>query len=629
MLALMALRQTLTLIDHSDSFTLKLQMETMQELPGLIVSVLAFIALYYLKETIMEHNQSLASKYKLESRLAGIVNNAFDAIITVDKSQRIVTFNKGAERIFGYDEDEIIGEKQEVLIPPRFVEKHRKYIDEFPIHPDKSRQMKVASSKIFARRKNGEEFPIEANISMTTIANETYFTAILRDITKQTKAEEDLEHMAFYDTLTALPNRLFFQKILHQRIASLNDSFAVLSIGLDHFKAINETLGYPAGDMALKAVAHRLQLFVDDQQHISRLGGDIFAILLPSQKKSENYTSLAEKIIDTFALPISIAGNAINIELSIGIAIYPLHGKDANSLTVCAETAMQFAKSTHQHFSTFAPEMQKDSLDHLQLVGELRHAIKQNQLVLHYQPKIDMNTACAIGVEALIRWQHPDKGFMSPGIFIPIAEKTGLIHSLTYWVINEALNQAKLWREQGIELLMSINLSVYNLQDERLVEHLGETLKTHGIPPSNLVLEITESSLMTNPELARTTLNQLHSMGVKLSIDDFGTGHSSLAYLKDLPIDELKIDQSFISNISTDEKQALIVQSTISLAHSLGLTTTAEGLETEDGWRHLQNLGCNLGQGYLISKPLASDDLVHWLTESDEARKALQLQESP
>lgn len=324
----------------------------------------------------------------------------------------------------------------------------------------------------------------------------------------------------------------------------------------------------------------------------------------------------AHGILEVFETPLDLEDYTIDIETSIGIALYPDHGEDADTLMGRAEMAMQAAKSAHSRIAVYGSELEQYTLEHLQLAGELRQAIAQNELLLHYQPKIDMKEKRIIGVEALVRWQHPEKGCMAPDLFIPMAEQTGLIHPLTYWVLNEAIAQASRWHQQGLKLSVAVNLAVHNLLDAQIVDVIAKSLQDWEVEPPWLILEITESSLMADPVRAQKTLQKIHAMGIHLSIDDFGTGHSSLAYLNDLPVDELKIDQSFVCNMATDKTQAMIVRSTIGLAHNLGLTTTAEGVETQVVWDQLEALACDVAQGYFMGRPVAAADFMRWLTES-------------
>jgi diguanylate cyclase (GGDEF)-like protein/PAS domain S-box-containing protein len=438
------------------------------------------------------------------------------------------------------------------------------------------------------------------------------------DISERKRAEANMEHLALYDTLTDLPNRTLLHELLQRTISSPGPKspLALLFIGVDRFKAINETLGHPAGDHVLQKAARRLQQFARKTTLIARLGGDIFALLITPLADTEQSSRTAYEILEAFATPLKLEGYTIDVEMSIGIALYPDHGEDANALMALAEVAMEAAKSAHSRIAMYDAGMEQYTLEHLQLAGELRHAIKRNELVLHYQPKIDMKEKCIIGVEALVRWQHPEKGYMVPDLFIPMAEQTGLIHPLTYWVLNEAFAQISRWHQQGLKLIIAVNLAVHNLLDAQLVDVIAKGLQDWEVEPSWLMLEITESGLMAEPVRAQKTLHQLHAMGIRLSIDDFGTGHSSLAYLKDLPMHELKIDQSFVLNMSSDETQTMIVRTTIGLAHNLGLTTTAEGVETQAVWDQLEMLNCDVAQGYFISQPLAAADFKQWLKET-------------
>jgi diguanylate cyclase (GGDEF)-like protein/PAS domain S-box-containing protein len=440
----------------------------------------------------------------------------------------------------------------------------------------------------------------------------------LRDITERKSAEAKMEHLALYDTLTDLPNRTFLQELLQRTIASADPkgSFALFFIGLDRFRMVNETLGHPAGNRALQKVAKRLQQFAHGVNPVARLCGDVFALLLTPLADSRQPLRTAHEILEVFATPLELEGYTVDVEISIGMVLYPDHGEDANTLMVRTEMAMGAAKSAHSRIAAYDTKLEQYTLEHLQLAGELRHAITQNELALYYQPKINMKEKRIIGVEALVRWQHPDRGFMAPGLFIPMAEQTGLIHPLTYWVINEALAQLSRWHQQGLKLIIAVNMAVQNLLDANLVDVIAKGLQDWEVEPSWLMLEITESGLMAEPVRAQKTLQKLHAMGIRLSIDDFGTGHSSLAYLKDLPVHELKIDQSFVLNISSDETQAMIVRTTIGLAHNLGLTTTAEGIETQAVWDQLQALDCDVGQGYFMSRPLAAADFMRWLKET-------------
>lgn len=618
MLALMALRQILTMISERGSWAIVFHWHT-AELPGLAVSILAFLAVFYLKDMITEHDQAVENRNKSEKHMAKVLSIAEDAIITIDEDQRILEFNWGAEQIFGYHAKKVLGQSLNVLLPPRFAKVHQQHIRAFATAPKSTRRMGELSQEIFGQRKDGSEFPADASISKLSMDNQITFTVILRDITKMRQSEAEIKRLALYDTLTQLPNRSFLHKLLQRKIDSTGPktTIALLFMGVDRFKAINETLGHPVGNHVLQKIAKRLQQFSDQSIYIARLGGDVFAMVLTPLADTEQPLGIAHEILEIFSSPLMLEGYTIDIEMSIGIALYPDHGENADALMDITEVAMAAAKSTHSRITIYDTGMEQYTLEHLQLAGELRRAIEQNELILYYQPKIDMDENRVIGVEALVRWQHPEKGFMAPDLFIPMAEQTGLIHPLTYWVLNEAFAQTKRWRQQGLELTMAVNLAVQDLLDAQLVDMIAKGLRCYEIEPSWLMLEITEGSLMADPVRAQRTLQQLHTLGIRLSIDDFGTGHSSLAYLKDLPVHELKIDQSFVLNMPSDETQAMIVRSIINLAHNLGLTTTAEGVETQTVWNQLRALGCNVAQGYFMSRPLTETDFMQWLKESE------------
>jgi len=564
-----------------------------------------------LGEKLQELEAEREALRESEKRFRSIFESIQDMYYRADIHGRVIDVSPSCFAITGYKPEEIVGQDSTTFYADPGQRKEL-------MHQLQQKGV-VNDYEVSLVKKNGSRRTV--SISGHLVFNDehqlTGVEGTLRDITERKLAEAKMEHLALYDTLTDLPNRILLHKLLQQAIASAGPKalLALLFIGVDRFKVINETLGHPVGDHVLQKVAKRLKQFAHETSPVARLGGDVFALLLTSEDLQQP-SRTAHEILDIFETPLTLKSYTIDVEISMGIALYPDHGEDADTLMMRAEVAMQAAKSAHSRIAVFDTGMEQYTLEHLQLAGELRQAIKQNELILHYQPKIDMKEKHIIGVEALIRWQHPEKGFMAPDLFIPMAEKTGLVHPLTYWVLNEALAQISQWHQQGLELVIAVNLAVQNLLDAQLVDMIAKGLQDYKVDPSWLMLEITESSLMVDPVRAQKTLQQLHTMGIRLSIDDFGTGHSSLAYLKDLPVDELKIDQSFILNMSSDETQAMIVRTTIGLAHNLGLTTTAEGVETEVVWEQLQALGCDVAQGYFMSRPLAGADFMHWLKES-------------
>ncbi len=427
-----------------------------------------------------------------------------------------------------------------------------------------------------------------------------------------------LEHQALHDSLTNLPNRALLEDRLQQIIhAATRDSkpFALLVMDLDRFKEVNDSLGHQYGDQLLQQVALRLQTTLRKSDTVARLGGDEFAVLLPGAE-GEQAIRTANMLINTLGVKFQLQGQVLEASASIGIALFPEHGADDVTLLRRADVAMYVAKRTHSGYALYDREQDQDSLRQLMLSSELNHAIKGQQLLLHYQPKIAFETGQVAGAEALVRWQHPHRGLIQPDDFIPLAERTGLICELTRFVLHEAIRQCAEWRRGGIGITLAVNLSARDLQEAQLAELVASYLAEHDVPPASLEIEITESVIMTDPARALAVLTQLHAMGVGLSIDDFGTGYSSLAYLKKLPVDTLKIDKSFVMSMVQDDSDAAIVHSTIDLAHHLGLKVVAEGVENQAVWDMLADWGCDVAQGYFLGRPQATADFTAWLGQT-------------
>ena len=426
------------------------------------------------------------------------------------------------------------------------------------------------------------------------------------------------EYQAMHDTLTSLPNRTLFRDRVEQAIlqARREDArFGLLIMDLDRFKEINDTLGHRNGDLILQAIGPRLRGVLRDVDSIARFGGDEFAVLLPGAANPDAAIRVAEKIAAALSKPFMLKGLTLDVEASIGISLFPDHGNDVDTLIQRADVAMYMAKEAHAGFEVYAADRDQYTPKRLALLGELRRALENKELVLFYQPKADIQTGKVTSVEALLRWQHPEHGLTFPDDFIPLAEHTGLIRPLTLYVLNEALKQCYEWQQQGIELGVAVNLSARNLLDSELPNDVARLLETWGVEPSLLKLEITENTIMVDPPKALEVLTQLRDLGVGLSIDDFGTGYSSLSYLRKLPVDEIKIDRSFVMNMPQSENDQQIVRSTIDLACNLGLKVVAEGVETKEIWRDLANLGCDVAQGYYLTRPIPPQELVEWLNK--------------
>jgi diguanylate cyclase (GGDEF)-like protein len=433
--------------------------------------------------------------------------------------------------------------------------------------------------------------------------------------------EKRILKLAYEDPLTDLANRSRFADALEVALQNLAAQDArgplrlsILMMDLDRFKYVNDTLGHGVGDHVLREVSARLQRTVTSAECIARLGGDEFAILVTG---NSDFTDTARAIIQALEEPILFEGQPLDVGTSIGIAHFPEHGRDAQTLVRNADIAMYAAKRNKTGFAIYDPHYDTNQQEHLSLLGELRRAVERNELRLYYQPKVSLRSASISAVEALIRWEHPTRGLVPPALFIPFAEHTGYIKLLTRWVMREAVRQCGEWLREGLDLQVSVNISARDLMNRDLPEQVSALLTEHQVPAGLLCLEITESGFMEDPAHAQKVLDQLFELGVKLSIDDYGTGYSSLSYIMRLPVQELKIDRSFISRMAADEEISTIVRSTIDLGHNLGLKVVAEGVEDLSAWNALRKLGCDDAQGFFMSKPLDPRTLAYWIRANE------------
>lgn len=426
--------------------------------------------------------------------------------------------------------------------------------------------------------------------------------------------QSQLEHQALHDELTGLPNRTLLLDRINQFIRNSRRNKtkpAVILMDLDRFKEINDTLGHHVGDTLLQEISRRLLHVLRNLDTIARLGGDEFAILL-HDVNLKGVKAITRKITNALAQPFEIENHQLLIRCSQGAAIYPEHGETDADLLKNADIAMYIAKRNQLGLCIYDPQKNNLDVSHISLSADLTKAIEADELELYFQPKVDAKNAKVVSSEALLRWNHPNKGFISPEFIIEVAEQSGLIQRVTEWVIEKAIKQICSWQEQGIDISVGVNLSVFNLRNPKLINTIQSLLKKYNLEPKKLILEVTESLMMLDPELAADVLTKLNEMGLYISIDDFGTGFSSLAYLKNLPVQELKIDRSFVMNIATDKSDLSIVKSTIELAHNLGLSVVAEGVENQESWNILNSFSCDIIQGYHISKPLTNDDFLVW-----------------
>ena len=438
-------------------------------------------------------------------------------------------------------------------------------------------------------------------------------------IYRSSRAVQASEYLALHDALTGLPNRRLFLERLADAVAEAHATagqVAVLLIDLDRFKEVNDQLGHHVGDLLLQAIGPALCDQVTDVVTVARMGGDEFAMCIPDVDGVDEAVRVAKRINGRLALPLAIEGFTIDIGASIGIALSPGDADDVSTVLQHADIAMYVAKETRGGFEVYSPERDPNRRQRITSPGELRHATELGQLVVHYQPKADVRTGRARGVEALVRWNHPTLGLIAPGEFIPLAERAGLMGPLTTFVLARSLEQCARWRDQGVPLRLAVNVSVQSLYDDTFPAVVAGLLNRSELDASQLVLDVTESTVMADPRRAQRVLAELGALGVTLAIDDFGTGYSSLAYLKQLPVSELKIDRSFVVGMATDSDDAVIVHSTIDLGQKFGLEVVAEGVESGRVWHLLERLGCDLAQGSYVCPPLPPDQLTPWLYDN-------------
>jgi diguanylate cyclase (GGDEF)-like protein/PAS domain S-box-containing protein len=527
------------------------------------------------------------------------------------ETQAFLVVNDAALHHYGYTREEFLSMTARDLRPPEDV---AAFVSELAgPGPAVSRLARPWRHK----KKDGAVIQVEVDSHPLMFAGRAARVAVVTDITERKQAEEALRHQALHDELTGLTNRTLLQERLSQTILTAqreNTPLTLLLVDLDRFKEINDTFGHHYGDLLLQQIGPRLRDCLRVSDTVARLGGDEFGILLPSTDAA-SAVAVAQHLLRTLEAPFELDGQPVEIGASVGLASYPAHGGDAATLLRRADVAMYVAKRAESGVVVYTAEQDHYSAERLALGGELRRALENSELLLHYQPKLDLRAGTLVGVEALVRWQHPQRGFLPPSEFIPLAEQSGLILPLTRWVLEAALRQQHAWRAVGIELAVAVNLSRRTLQDPQLPEMVAQLLARFAVPPSALVLEITESSLMADPQRAAENLSQLRALGVDLSIDDFGTGYSSLDSLKNLSVDELKIDQSFVQAMATDASARAIVRAIIDLADALKLRVVAEGVEDRAAWDVLARLGCDVAQGYFLSRPIVATELEAWITE--------------
>jgi diguanylate cyclase (GGDEF)-like protein/PAS domain S-box-containing protein len=555
-----------------------------------------------IQNDITEQKRAEAELRTNELNLRAIINTISDGIVIIDQTGKIVFVNPAGQSIFGQSSQALLG--QEFGLP--YLVNTRVEISILNTHKGL--------------------IPVELSVVETVWQESPAYLISLRDLTERRQAEEKIRYIALHDTLTNLPNRVLFLDrlchVLYRCQRQNNWLFAVLFIDLDRFKVVNDSLGHEIGDQLLKAFARRIENCLRPCDTLARLGGDEFTILLEELHHLEDATKIAQQINTLLLKPFNLRGYKVFTNASIGITLGSLDHQNPEDLLREADTAMYHAKAQGKGcYAVFDEEMHRRALQQLQLEIDLRRAVEQGELAVYYQPIVCLTTGKLVGFEALLRWHHPHQGFISPDRFIPLAEETGLILEIGKFVLQQACTQLHQWHQQFVARLplkISVNLSSRQLSDPRLVEQILEILATIGLQGYHLCLEITESLLMQNPDSVASMLQQLNAHQIQLAMDDFGTGYSSLSYLHRFPMQVLKIDRTFVQRLGTETEDLEIIRTIVTLAHNLGRTVVAEGIETEEQLKQLRTLGCELGQGYWFAKALSSEAASQLLTDSPQ-----------
>ena len=549
--------------------------------------------------------------------LRAFFDSTNDAIFVLCDEMKFITCNKMTQKWLGYTEDELTQHNKRRPITELFGNPNA--IKYFASFFDRTLNNEDTIFETMINPENGNQRWIEVSMKRVDIEAGDMIIAVARDITERKKNIATIEYKTNYDQLTNLPNRRYLLNSLLSKSSPLSTSqngITLLSIDIDRFKEINVSLGQEVGDSVLQKTALRLNKIIDHAENelLVRLEGDEFIIMLPNTD-TEKAHDIAAMIKQLISKPLSINSNIIIIDCSIGIANYPQHTSDKSKLIEYVESAMYYAKANNLGIDIYNPEIQKKSSDRLQLITDLRKALYNNQITPYYQPIININKPNEIRVETLARWKHKTQGFISPDIFIQLAEEVGIINDLTSKIINYSITECSDLLNKNIITKLSINISAYCMTNTDIIDELITALAKSKVSAKSIVLEITESAMMSSLEITNTIIKKLYQSGITFAIDDFGTGHSSLAKLKQLPLSELKIDKSFVLDITTNANDAAIAKASIEMAHALDLEVVAEGIENEESWNILKTMGCDYAQGFWMARPMTYKNLGIWLKE--------------
>lgn len=585
--------------------------------------VSAFVDLFLLSAELQHSIDSVTTANVAlrhsEATTQAVIDSVTDGILTAGEDGLIESSNPAAQRLFGYSDQELVGRPVTLVIEPPARDEASAQNGGAPGHTSAAATASRprAAERVGCRR-DGTTFAMEVGQSEIKRGDRTVALMFVRDISRRKAYTDSLEHQALHDDLTGLANRMLFgEHMLHALAASKRENTpgAVLVLDLNGFKQVNDTFGHEQGDRLLQEVARRLAGVVRATDTIARLGGDEFAILPGGPTDLAAAAAVALTLEQACAADFELDEHAVQLSASIGIAVFPDHGQTTSMLLRRADAAMYVAKRSGEGHAVFDGVQEAQATRKLALLSDLRQCITRGELVLHYQPKVDLATRAVVGVEALVRWQHPDRGLVMPDGFLADVERTEMITALTRWVLDAALRQQWTWRGHGIDIAMSVNISAANLRSHtRLPEMVAELTATWGTAPAGLTLEFNEGALVEAD--APAILEELHQMGERVAVDDFGSGYSSLAHLQRLPLDELKIDRSLVTSLSLANDHAVIVRSTIDLAHSLGLSVVGGGVEDQAVMDLLVEYGCDVVQGYLIGRPGSAAQLYRWLTDT-------------